>query len=323
MRKATTILLLLFALCFSVVIAQRKVTPVESAGELKTMTKEELKAMRQRKAAVAQLSDSALQDSLRRDSIEKAKRPVLPLLMSASAGVNIWDPLMRMLGQSYGGASVWAALNLKNRFIPTAEIGIGMANSTPDDGNFTYKGKAAFFAKIGMNYNFFFSKNPKYQFYLGLRGAWSSFRYDILDVSLNNSYWGGNATFDIRDQKSHAFWGEIRAGLQVEIYRNFSIGWALHYNLLFDIKDTPNSRPWYIPGYGTRDNPINVSLSVAYTLPLTKDKKKDAGNVLEDGIDGSGAVRPDSIIVPERIERVPSHPESAADHYVPDSLRKE
>ena len=187
MRKATTILLLLFALCFSVVIAQRKVTPVESAGELKTMTKEELKAMRQRKAAVAQLSDSALQDSLRRDSIEKAKRPVLPLLMSASAGVNIWDPLMRMLGQSYGGASVWAALNLKNRFIPTAEIGIGMANSTPDDGNFTYKGKAAFFAKIGMNYNFFFSKNPKYQFYLGLRGAWSSFRYDILDVSLNNS----------------------------------------------------------------------------------------------------------------------------------------
>ena len=36
----------------------------------------------------------------------------------------------------------------------------------------------------------------------------------------------------------------------------------------FSIKDNINSRPWYIPGYGIRDNKLNVNLSLIYEFPL-------------------------------------------------------
>lgn len=132
-RKATLALLAIF--CLTCAFAQRKVTPVESSDELKIVTKEELKVLRQRAKSVQMLSDSVLQDSLRRDSIEKAAKQVkYPLLYSTSLGVNFWDPIAMALGQSYGEVEVWAALNLRNRFIPIVEVGMGTANSTPETG---------------------------------------------------------------------------------------------------------------------------------------------------------------------------------------------
>lgn len=256
-------------------VAQRRVTPVNSSDELKTVSKEELKEIKRRTEAKLMRPDSLTLDSLRRDSAERAARKVYrPTLMSATAGINVWNLLMRAFGQTYGGGDIWFALNLKNRFIPVVELGVGQANSTPADGNFTYKSKAAFYGKVGLNYNFMAAKDSRYQLYAGIRLAGSSFRYDITDITADNGYWGDeSSSFDIRNQKSSAFWGEAVVGIQVELFKNVSLGWAFRYNFPFSIKDTPNSRPWYIPGYGTRGNPINFSLSVAYTLPFHKDRK--------------------------------------------------
>ena len=122
-----------------------------------------------------------------------------------------------------------------------------------------------------MNYNFMATKDPKYQLYAGIRFAGTSFHYDITDITVDNGYWHDSPSrFEIVDQHSSAIWGEFVLGIQVEIVKNFSLGWAVRYNFPFSIKDTPNSRPWYIPGYGTRDNPLNISLSASYTLPFHK-----------------------------------------------------
>ena len=245
-RKATLALLAIF--CLTCAFAQRKVTPVESSDELKIVTKEELKVLRQRAKSVQMLSDSVLQDSLRRDSIEKAAKQVkYPLLYSTSLGVNFWDPIAMALGQSYGEVEVWAALNLRNRFIPIVEVGMGTANSTPENGNYTYKNKLSLYGRVGMNYNFMFKSDPKYLLFGGLRFGASSFNYDIT--------------------------------------KNFSMGWTLRYNFPLSIKGTPNSDPWYIPGYGTRKMPINIGLSAIYTLPLGK--REEPKNVLEDGTEST------------------------------------
>lgn len=281
--------------------AQRRVTPVNASDELKIVSKEELKKIREQTATKLMLADSVTLDSLRRDSIDRASKKVFrPTLMSAAAGINFWDPLMRAFGQDYGGADIWFALNLKNRFIPIAELGLGQANSTPDDGNFTYKGKTAFYGKIGMNYNFMASKDPRYQLYAGVRLAATSFNFDVLDVTVNNGYWDGSPSrFDLTDQHSSALWGEFLVGIQVELFRNISLGWAIRYNFPFSIKDTPNARPWYIPGYGTRNNKLHVSLSVAYTLPLHKEKPKQETVPAPPAID----MEP-SDTIPDREQRV-------------------
>ena len=307
MRRFAFLLIMIVAasaLLFDLAQAQRRVTPVESPDELKMVNKEELKKIKQQAVAKFMRTDSLTLDSLRRDSIEKVTKKVKrPTLMDISAGVDIWEPLMRAFGQDYGGGGLWVSLNIKNRFIPIAEFGLGYANATPDDGNFTYKTNLAFYGRIGMNYNFLASKDPRYQLFAGLRFAGSSFSYDITNVRVGNGYWGESSSrFDILDQKSSAVWGEFVLGIKVELFRNFCMGWTVRYNFPFSIKDTPNSRPWYIPGYGTRNNHLNVSLSLAYTIPLHKERKEKAETPV---ITPEDMIQPvDTVTVPERHDRV-------------------
>lgn len=317
--RLSRLLSILLLCCFSAVVifAQRKVTPVDTSDELKIVTQEELKKIKARAKAEQEIADSLMRDSLKLDSIENANKVVRPLLMSATFGANIWDPLMRAFGQEYGGGELWVALNLKNRYIPVVELGFGMANSTPDEGNYTYKSKPAFYGKIGMNYNFMASKDPKYQFYLGIRAGWSAFKYDVTNITVNDGIWGHEAKFDILNQSSHATWGEIVAGLQVGLFCNFAMGWSFRYNFLFNVKDNPSSRVWYIPGFGKRDGKINVSVSLIYNLPLSK--QEEIKNVMEDGSEPIESLPADTIslpadTIPERQQRV-NEPDSSS--YVP------
>lgn len=219
MRRLAVIAVLLLTLV--VAVAQRKVTPVASTDELKPVTKEELKEIRRQEKLKFLRTDSLTLDSLRRDSIERAsKRVYRPTLMGVTLGVNFWGPLMRALGQDYGDGDVWAAVNIRNRYIPVAEVGFGQADCSPEDGNFTYKSKLALYGKIGMNYNFLYAKDPKYQLYAGVRFAASKFNYDVTGITVDNGYWGKDpSTFDLRGQSSSAFWGEAVVGIQVELFK--------------------------------------------------------------------------------------------------------
>ena len=212
MRLLAVIAVLLLTLV--VAVAQRKVTPVASTDELKPVTKEELKEIRRQEKLKFLRTDSLTLDSLRRDSIERAsKRVYRPTLMGVTLGVNFWGPLMRALGQDYGDGDVWAAVNIRNRYIPVVEVGFGQADCSPEDGNFTYKSKLALYGKIGMNYNFLYAKDPKYQLYAGVRFAASKFNYDVTGITVDNGYWGKDpSTFDLRGQSSSAFWGEAVVG---------------------------------------------------------------------------------------------------------------
>lgn len=277
MKRAFAIAAIVVALATLVpqAFAQRRINPVEPEQELRILTKEEVKQVKDRAKAEQHYADSLAKDSIKNDTTKLAGKIKHPKLMNVAVGLNIWDPLMRAFGKNYGGGSVWGAVNFYNKYIPVAELGIGMANDTPEDGNYTYKGKTAVFTKAGMNYNFMADKDSRYQLYAGLRFGWSAFRYDITDITVGDGYWADEHSFDILDQKSHAFWGEFLVGLQVNIVKNFSIGWALRYQVPFSIKDNINSRPWYIPGYGIRDNKLNVNLSLIYEFPLHPQTRAD------------------------------------------------
>lgn len=250
--------------------AQRRVTPVERNNN-RTLTAEEhkRKVKELRSKGMMIMGDTILPDSvaLETDSL-KAKRMQYPLLTSAIFGVNIWDPVMRIMGQKYGGIDFSAELSLWNRIIPTLELGVGWANDTPDDMNYTYKGKLSLYGKIGANYNFKFNNSPDYCALLGLRAGYSTFGYEITNVQIKNDYWQQNPVIDIPNQHSHAMWGELVLSIKVKLYRNISAGWALKYHFLFNCKDNVNSQPWYIPGFGTRDSKLSGGLSIFYTLPL-------------------------------------------------------
>lgn len=204
-------------------------------------------------------------DTLKKDNKIKMQYPVLNAI---SIGLNVWDPIMTLTGQKYGGIDLWADFSIHNRIFPIIEVGVGMANSTPKDGNYTYKCHPSIYAKIGVNYNFFFNDTDDYQFFAGIRGGFSSFNYEINDITINSSYWGESHNFTIPDQHTTALYGEALLGIKVKIWKAFSMGWSFRYHHLFKCKDASNSSPYYIPGFGNRNSKLGASFSLIYTFNL-------------------------------------------------------
>lgn len=216
-------------------------------------------------------STAALAEA-RRDSLRRVYKRY-PLLTDLSIGVNLVEPLFMAFGQSYASADVNATLNMWNRLQPTVEIGLGWAKNSPDDMNFTYRAKPSPYFKLGVNYNFLFKNSPDYQALLGIRLGYSTFGYEVTDVNYYGGYWQEDITYQLKNEHSHALWGEAGVGLKVKLFDHLSMGWMIRYHGIFNYGKNSHSSPWFIPGYGPRSGSLGLSLSISYTLPLHRESQ--------------------------------------------------
>lgn len=204
-----------------------------------------------------------------------------PLFYAVEVGVNIWDPVMRIFGQKYGGIDFSAALNLHNRYIPTFEAGFGMAKKTPDNMNFTYSSPLAPYFRLGADYNFIYNSDPDYRFVAGVRYGFSAFRYSVQDVSFDDTYWGERGTIDFPSQNVTAGWFELVLGLRVKIAGPISAGWMFKYQSVLHQTHPVTGNAWYIPGFGPSSSSITGSFSIVYKIGL-KSRTPDALNPATD-----------------------------------------
>ena len=202
----------------------------------------------------------------RKDSLRRVYKHY-PLLTDFSVGLNFVEPLFMMFGQSYGSVDVNATLNMWNRLQPTIEIGLGWANSSPDDENFSYKCKPSPYFKVGVNYNFMFKNSPDYQALFGLRLGYSPFSYDMRYTITDSIH------HNVTGQRSHALWGEAGIGLKAKLWDRLSMGWMVRYHGIFNYGKSEHSSPWFVPGYGPRTGSLGFSLSLYYTLPIRSKAK--------------------------------------------------
>lgn len=211
-------------------------------------------------------------DSTQFTSVPRMK---YPLVMAATVGVNIWDPVMRLFGQKHGLIGFSADVNLHNRYFPAFEVGLGTARNTPADGNYTYRSPMSVYFKIGADYNFLYNSNPDYQWFVGLRYGFAPFSWAVDDITLDSGYWGETTRFGIPSQNATAGWAEFHVGLRVKLFGGISAGWFVKFHSLLHESHNVHGEPWYIPGFGTRGQTITGSFSISYTLPLNK-RKSDA-----------------------------------------------
>lgn len=202
-----------------------------------------------------------------RDSIKRAYTRY-PKLTDMAVGLNFLDLIMGVAGQDYMNIDASFSLNMWNRIQPVAELGVGFAKSTPDEGNYTYRGKIAPFARIGANYNFTFKNSPDYQALVGLRLGGSMFKWDITNIQHHNGYWGETTTTEILNQSGRALWWEAVAGLKVKIWQRISLGWMVRYHSILSENKHTQGNPWFIPGYGKRSGSIGLGFSIYYTIPF-------------------------------------------------------
>lgn len=282
----TPVLLALTILCASVIVpcmAQRKITPVRPTPG--TTTGDIPRREKDPKANVAEMHDAegnivfvdtvTGQEWVDTTATKADKRMQYPLYESLTFGVNLWDPVMRIFGQKYGGIDVWAELSLHNRYKPVIEFGLGQSEETPDGKNFTYHTSLSPYVRIGMNYNIFYNNSPDYQLVVGVRYGFTTFRYQVRDVTLAPGYWDEPMTFDMPRQSSTAGFFEFVAGVRVKIIKPISLGWTIKYHALLHESKSEYGRPMYIPGFGKRGGAFSGSFSVIYTLPLNKPAKPE------------------------------------------------
>lgn len=160
--------------------------------------------------------------------------------------------------------------NLKNRFLPTLEIGYGKTDVVNDANDMHYKTSAPYF-RIGMDYNVFYLKPylPGY-LYVGLRYGMSSFSYDVSGPDMSDPNYGGTTVpFSYSGMKSKASWLEGVVGIKVKIYKSFHMGWAVRYKMRMSITNHENSQPWYVPGFGKNaSSSFNLTYNLIYNLPF-------------------------------------------------------
>lgn len=204
------------------------------------------------------------------DTVTKVKSgPVYPLLDAVTVGVDFFDAIMKLAGQSYTSFSASGQLSLYNWLLPTVEIGVGQADNTPDANNYRYRCKTSPFFKIGFDYNFLYKSTPDYQAAIGLRLGWSNFRYDITDITITSGYWDQTNHFALPTQNASVLWAEALLGIKVKIAGPISMGWTFRYHRRLHTWAGAQSNPWFVPGYGGSSS-IGATFSIFYTLPLSR-----------------------------------------------------
>lgn len=303
MKRPLCILLAVLAfICVFSSKAQRRVTPIDTPATATQHINEnkangdsldrsrlvEMTDSRGNKILVDTVTGKEFIDSA---AIEKAKNLKMkyPLLHSATVSLDLFTPAMRAFGTKYGLGEVAAEINLYNRYIPVLEFGLGQAENTPDDNNYTYKSAISPFFRIGMNYNFFYGSNPDYMLMIGLRYGFSPFKFEVTDISQQGGYWNEPITYDIPSQSVTAGYLQLLLALRVRIFDNFSMGWSIRYQSIMHESATPHGKAWYIPGFGARNRSLNATFSLSYTIPLSNsdalsEKTTETINSLDDTI---------------------------------------
>ena len=193
-----------------------------------------------------------------------------PFYQGSSIGVEIAGIGGYLLGGDIMSSEILLQSNLKNRFLPTLEIGYGKTDVVNDANDMHYKTSAPYF-RIGMDYNVFYLKPylPGY-LYVGLRYGMSSFTYDVSGPDMTDPNYGGTVVpFSYTGLKSKAKWLEGVVGIKVRIYKGFHMGWAVRYKMRMSIDNHENSVPWYVPGFGKNaSSSFNLTYNLIYNLPF-------------------------------------------------------
>lgn len=274
----TLLLIAVFAVISAVGVdawGQRRITPVtptppttkQETPEFDRSRLQEQRDAQGRVVLVDTVTGSEYVDSI---MLPKAVGNLYPLVSGVSIGVDVWDPVMRILGQQYGGVGFMGQVSLHNRFFPTFELGFSTAKISPADMNYTFKSPFAPYFKIGADYNIFYNSNNAYQLHVGLRYGFSAFSYSIDNIDVNSNYWDESIFFNIPSQNATVGFWEFTAGVTVKISGPISMGWAFKYRSILHESKNTYGPTMYVPGFGKRANPITGSFYVIYTLPLNK-----------------------------------------------------
>lgn len=176
------------------------------------------------------------------------KKDSVPLLRGFAVSVDLVGPAQMLIGD-YGQYEAALRINLRDKYFPVVELGIGKADHDDDVTLISYKTSAPY-AKVGIDFNLLKNKHDIYRLYAGVRYAFTSFKYDLSHPDITDPVWGNTAGYSAKDVKCSYHWAEAIIGVDAKIWGPVHLGWSLRYRSRISYNDGPLGNSWYVPGFG-------------------------------------------------------------------------
>ncbi len=187
----------------------------------------------------------------------------IPLFRNVAVSFDAVGIIQDVTGR-YGQYEGAVRVNLKDRYFPVVELGLGRGNKTNHITGVHFKTSAPY-GKVGCDFNILKNKHDIYRLYAGGRYAFTSFKYDIDEIPVTDPEWGEEVMYGGKDQKCSYHWVEALVGIDAKIWGPFRMGWSVRYHARVHKKYGDMGKPWYVPGYGRVDSsPVTATFNIGF-----------------------------------------------------------
>lgn len=174
------------------------------------------------------------------------------------AGIEVTGPVIYFTNKNnlnYEGY-VTADLNEKTGIY----LGGGYSDYKYSQYNYDFLGKGMYL-KAGVDFNLMKPEKSlgKYWAGIGIHYGLSSYSTEVPSFSQEN-YWA-KVTSSVGQKKSMGHFLEFAPGFRAEIFRNFTIGWAVTLKKLISAGTGKDLRPVYFPGYGAGNKSFSTGMN--------------------------------------------------------------
>lgn len=192
----------------------------------------------------------------------RVERDSLPALRGFALSIDLAGPAQLALGD-HGELEAALKVNLHNQYFPTVEVGYGKASHDDDPvTGITYTTAAPYF-RLGCDLNLLKDKRRKNRLYGGLRYAFTAYKADISQPSLQDPVWGWAAPVSVEGASCSQHWLELLVGVDAAVAGPLHLGWSVRYKRRLAHKDTEAGEAWYVPGYGKQgDTRLGATFNV-------------------------------------------------------------
>lgn len=194
-----------------------------------------------------------------------AEPDTIPLFRGVAVSADLAG-IAQLALSDYGQYEAALRVNLRDKYFPVIELGMGKADANDVATNLTYKSTAPY-GRIGMDFNVMKNKHDINRVYVGGRYAFSSFDFDVSSPGITDPVWGDVVEYAHEGNKATWHWMEFVAGIDAKIWKMVRLGWSVRYNRRLSNKDPEIGKPWYVPGYGKEGGSrIGASFNLIFEL---------------------------------------------------------
>jgi len=187
----------------------------------------------------------------------------MPLLSGFAVSADLVGVSMKLVDARFANMEIAGKLNLKEKFFPVFEIGIGDCTRKGGENSNEFSTSSPYY-RIGMDYNVNKKTNGN-RFLVGARYGFTTYKFDYTSDELADPVYETNLPLEFRGLKARQQWLELAVGFETKIWKLVRLGWNICYKMRVSQTSPEYGDPYFVPGYGKNDvsafgGSVNLSL---------------------------------------------------------------